>query len=226
MHRLFWLVCLSICLSVYLSHVQAERHPVGGNKKMTVGKGRSRRRGRGGGRGEAGARHRPSAPASPGRAAGARGSGRRRGAAVALRRTRVQAARPMPRGRCAAAAAAAAAGMRPLRLLRTARCVGCYGAATGRSTVLCLSLSPSLAGPRRPSSPRAAPRTGSAPSLNCFERLSSDLICEDADYVRRALPPLAHITPLPRHGDARAVTRTCSLRTDAKADVLARATGT
>ena len=64
------------------------------------------------------------------------------------------------------------------------------------------------------------------PFLNCFERLSSDLICEDADYVRRALPPLAHITPLPRHGDARAVTRTCSLRTDAKADVLARATGT
>ena len=84
------------------------------------------------------------------------------------------------------------------------------------------SLSPSLAGPRRPSSPRAA----RAPSLDCFERLSSDLICEDADYVRRALPPLAHITPLPRHGDARAVTRTCSLRTDAKADVLARATGT
>ena len=191
---------------------------------MTVGKGRSRRRGRGGGRGEAGARHRPSAPASPGRAAGARGSGRRRGAAVALGRTRVQAARPMPRGRCAAAAAA---GMRPLRLLRTARCVGCYGAATGRSTVPCLSLTPSVAGPRRPSSPRAAPpKPWSAPSLNCFQRLSSDLICEDADYVRRALPPLAHITPLPRHGDARAVTRTCSLRTDAKADVLARATGT
>ena len=192
-------------------------------QKMTVGKGRSRRRGRGGGRGEAGARHRPSAPASPGRATGARGSGRRRGTAVALGRTRVQAARPMPRGRCAAAAA----GMRPPRLLRTARCVGCYGAATGRSTVLCLSLTPSVAGPRRSSSPRAAPpKPWSAPSLNCFQRLSSDLICEDADYVRRALPPLAHITPLPRHGDARAVTRTCSLRTDAKADVLARATGT
>ena len=100
--------------------------------------------------------------------------------------------------------------------------------ASGRSTALCLSLALSLT--RRPAPPfqpsGRATKTVECPFLNCFQRLSSDLICEDADYVRRALPPLAHITPLPRHGDARAVTRTCSLRTDAKADVLARATGT
>ena len=195
---------------------------------MTVGKGRSRRRGRGGGRGEAGARHRPSAPASPGRAAGARGSGRRRRRGVGW--VKSQEGRG---GRGGADSGPSGEADAPRAVRRRRR----QDAATtttsdgkvrrgGLRLSVSRSLSPSLAGPRRPSSPRAAPRTGSAPSLNCFERLSSDLICEDADYVRRALPPLAHITPLPRHGDARAVTRTCSLRTDAKADVLARATGT
>ena len=89
---------------------------------------------------------------------------------------------------------------------------------------LALSLTRRSAPPFQPSG--RATKTVECPFLNCFQRLSSDLICEDADYVRRALPPLAHITPLPRHGGARAVTRTRPLRTDAKADVLARATGT
>ena len=98
--------------------------------------------------------------------------------------------------------------------------------ASGRSTALCLSLALSLT--RRPAPPfqPSGRATKSAPSLNCFQRLYSDLICEDADYVRRALAQLAHLIPLPRHGGARAVTRTRPLRTDAKADVLARATGT
>mgnify|MGYP001395419003 CR=1 FL=1 len=68
---------LCVCVSVCVSQVQAERHPVGGNKKNDRWEGEVEAAGPRRWRGEAGARHRPSAPASPGRAAGARGSGRR-----------------------------------------------------------------------------------------------------------------------------------------------------
>ena len=217
-------ICVCICMCVPGAGREAPRRRQQKNDRWEGEvEAAGPRRWRGGGRGA------PSALASPGRAAGARGSGRRRRRGVGW--VKSQEGRG---GRGGADSGPSGEADAPRAVRRRRR----RDAATtttsdgkvrrgGLRLSVSRSLSPSLAGPRRPSSPRAAPpKPWSAPSLNCFERLSSDLICEDADYVRRALPPLAHITPLPRHGDARAFTRTCSLRTDAKADVLARATGT
>ena len=193
---------------------------------MTVGKGRSRRRGREV-EGEAGAR----AIGRRRHIAGARG--RREGVRTAPETRRGMGevagrARRSRRGGLGSSGEADAPGGAPPPPPGCGRHYDYFGrqGASGRSTALCLSLTPSVAGPRAVFQPSGrATKTVECPFLIVL-RLSSDLICEDADYVRRALPQLAHITPLPRHGGARAVTRTRPLRTDAKAGVLARATGT